>query len=279
MKNLIKTFEIKNEKTKNSLQEIISSLLVGSLLFFSIYGFRVFNIFPVILNDNDYLLYQSSYFAFINSEWSFPLFSSDKFYENFSVNLFLADYIPLYSLFLKLIYSLLNIKILNPFIFWFYISTILMYYFSFKIFSLSDKFTFIKKHLAALLVTSLPLMPFKYLYHSGEGAHFMLLIGIYFYFMSKKNIKYLNYFSFLAALSLWIHFYIFTMISGILFISILRSRFTQPTVFNSLAIYFVTSLFIFFLTFGSIDAFLFSLSNNIASSFNPRWSSEFNSFL
>ena len=42
MKNLLKTFEIKNEKTKISLQEIVWSLLISSILFFCIYGFKVF---------------------------------------------------------------------------------------------------------------------------------------------------------------------------------------------------------------------------------------------
>ena len=49
------------------IYELLSIFLIGSFLFFLIYGFNAFKIFPQPFNDNDYLLYQASYYAFINS--------------------------------------------------------------------------------------------------------------------------------------------------------------------------------------------------------------------
>lgn len=265
-------------KENESFYKYIIIFLTGTFLFFLLYGFKAFIIFPQPFNDNDYLLYQASYYAFINSGFDLPIFYTDKLFIDKEINLIFGDYIPIYSLSLKLINNIFSIKILDPFMFWIYLNTLLFFYFSFKIFSLSNKISFYECILGAAIITTLPLSPYKFLYHSGESSHFVLVAGIYFYFKSKENTNYLYYLAFLTSLTLWIHFYLFAILCGLLFISVLKYKYRFKIVFKTSITFLIFSIVIFYLSFESITSFLNSLESEIITPFNPRWSAEFNSF-
>lgn len=273
IKNIIKKF-----KENENFHKFIIIFLTGTFLFFLIYGFEAFKIFPQPFNDNDYLLYQASYYAFINSGFDLPIFYTDKLFIEREANLIFGDYIPIYSLSLKLINNIFGIKILDPFMFWIYLNTLLFFYFSFKIFSLSSKLSFYECILGAAIISTLPLSPYKFLFHSGESSHFVLSAGIYFYFKSKENTNYLYFLAILTSLTLWIHFYLFAILCGILFISVFTHINKFHIIFKTSFIFLIFSLVIFYLSFQSINSFLNSLESEIVTSFNPRWSAEFNSF-
>ena len=271
--NKLKLFNI-NKK----FYELLSVFLIGSFLFCLIYGFNAFKIFPQPFNDNDYLLYQASYYAFINSEFEFPIFYSDKLFVDKEINLIFGDYIPIYSLILKFLVKGFNIVILNPFMFWIYLNTLLTFYFSYKIFSLSSRLNVYENFLGATIISTLPLSPFKFLYHSGESTHFLIIAGIYLYLKSKQNVKYLYYLAVVTSLSLWVHLYLFAILSGILFVTSLKYIKLIKVILKTSSIFLVISSIIFYLSFESINLFMKNLENEIVTKFNPRWSAEFNSF-
>jgi len=273
-----KKLNIKKFKEYENFYKFIIIFSIGTFLFFLIYGFEAFKIFPQPFNDNDYLLYQGSYYAFINSSFDIPVFYTDKLFIDKETNLIFGDYIPIYSLSLKLINNIFSIKILDPFMFWIYLNTLLFFYFSFKIFSLSSKLLFYECILGAAIISTLPLSPYKFLYHSGESSHFVIVAGIYFYCKTKENTNYLYYLAILTSLTLWIHFYLFAILCGVLFISVLKYIFNFKIVIKTSLSFLIFSLVIFYLSFESITSFLSSLETEIITPFNPRWSAEFNSF-
>ena len=271
-------------KNKNTLKKylqnrlFIFSIVFGYFIYFIIYRFGSGGSFPSAFNDNDYLLYQVSYFSFLKSEWNIPLFLTDRLFVNRSVNLYLADYIPLYSLILKTIYTFFNLKITNPFLFWILLNTILMFYFSLKIFNLNPYFSIYQSYLGAIIISTLTLSPFKFLYHPGEASHWIIIAAIYFFIKSKNNTNYINYLTVFTGITLWIHFYLFTMILGILIISyLINISKIKKILFSFLLLVSLISI-IFFLTFGNFETFISTLNTDISSDFNPGWSSEFNSF-
>lgn len=265
-------------KQNNKLKEILLVFLIGSMLFFLIYGINAFKIFPQPFNDNDYLLYQASYYAFIDSDFNFPIFNSDKLFVNQEINLIFADYIPIYSLLLKILNKTFNLFVLNPFMIWIYLNIILIFYFSYKIFSLSRKLNFYDLILGSTIMATLPLSPFKFLYHSGEGSHFVIIASIYLYFKSRENQNYLYYLAILTSLSLWIHLYLFAILFGIFFISLFNYFKNIKVLLSTSLIFTILTSTIFFLSFQSINLFLDSLKNNVLTQYNPRWGAEFNSF-
>ena len=258
------------------LSIIIISTISGSILFFFIYGFNFLYIEPLTFYDYDYLAYRSSFYAFANSDWTLPLFNSNKFFSDRSINLYLADYIPIYTIILKG----LNISFLNenPFKIWIFISSIFTFYFSFNIFNQSKNINNFHKIIGSIILTTLPLSPLKYVFHSGEGAHWLILMGIFLYIKSIQNKNFLYLFSLLTAITLWVHFYIFSMLISIWLLSLLRNFKYLKTIIFSFSLTFLIITCLFLLSFGSLSNFTSILENEIMSEYNPAWSAETNSF-
>ena len=269
----------KNNLLKNSIyKEILITIFFGSLAFFFIFGFEIFNSFPNAFNQGDYLAYQTSYFAYLNSKLTFPIFYSNMFFENQFINLYLADFIPLYLLFLKFLNSAFNVYLINPFTIWIYLNTLLIFYFSYKIFLLTSKLKAYQNILGAFLIAILPLSPMKILNHLGEGSHWVIVCGIYLYFKVENKNKYIYLFSIFSGLMLWIHFYLFTFVSALWACAVLSKKLNLYQLIFSCLIFITIFTSIFLLTFGSIENFIFSVDNGIKSTFNPNWSAESNSF-
>ena len=70
------------QKQKKFVREILYLISLSFLAFFLIYGFDIFSIFPIAFNSGDYIGYQSSYYAFLDSVWQFPLFNSTNFFND-----------------------------------------------------------------------------------------------------------------------------------------------------------------------------------------------------
>lgn len=274
-KNLdfIKPKFLKNTFILNSL----ISIFIGSFSFIFIYGTKAFTIFPKAFNDNDYLIYQASYYVFRGQQWNFPIFNSNKLFLQKEVNLILADYIPIYSIFLKFLENTLNIQFKNFLIFWIYLSTIFMFYISYKLFLHLD-LSKTESTIGAFVISYLPASHFKFLYHSGEGSHFLIILGIYLYLKSKHKTRYIYQLGIITGLSLWVHFYIFTFLFGIYFIALINYKKKKLVILKTVSIFTIIASTIFILSFGSINSFKYIVENNISSEFNPRWSAEFNSF-
>lgn len=270
---------IRNNLLKNSLyKELSISIFFGSLSFFFVFGFEIFNSFPNAFNNGDYLAYQTSYFGYLNSNLTFPIFYSDMFFENQTINLYLADFIPLYLILLKFIYLAFNIYLINPFTIWIYLNTVLIFFFSYKIFLLSNELKHYQKILGALLISILPLSPMKILVHLGEGSHWVIICAIYLYFKVENKNKYIYLFSIFSGLILWVHFYLFTFVSTIWVCALFSKKLNLNKIIISCLIFITICTSIFLLTFGSIESFTYSIDNGIKSSFNQNWSAESNSF-
>lgn len=269
----------KNNLLKHNLyKEILISLFFGSLSFLFIFGFEIFNSFPNAFNNGDYLAYQTSYFGYLNSNLTFPIFYSDMFFENQYINLYLADFIPLYLILLKFINLAFNIYLINPFTIWIYLNTVLIFFFSYKIFLLSIEIKHYQKILGAFIISTLPLSPMKILVHLGEGSHWVIVCGIYLYFKVENKNKYIYLFSIFSGLILWVHFYLFTFVSTIWVCALLSKKLNLNQFIKSCLIFITICTTIFLLTFGSIESFAYSIDNGIKSPFNPNWSAESNSF-
>ena len=270
--------KIKNHK--KVAVEIFFSIFLGTTAFLFVYGVEAFNIFPLAFNHADYIMYQSSYYAFLESDWQYPVFNSNNFFVDKEINLYLFDYIPLYSILLKFINTVFNYQFENPFTVWVLINTLLTFFFSFKILTLNRKLNLYYGLVGAFCISTLPLAPHKIQYHGGEGSHWILIAGIYFYLQSKEKVEYLYIFSLFAALSLWIHFYLFTIVCGIWSAAVLENiiKNRNKKILLSIILFLIIFTLIFFLSFGSYQNFFDTLNNVRSSNFNPDWSSEFNSF-
>ena len=266
------------QKKKKFVREILYLISLSFLAFFLIYGFDIFSIFPIAFNNGDYIGYQSSYYAFLDSVWQFPLFNSTNFFIDREINLFLADYVPVYAITLKILDNFFNLRFENPFIIWLFLNCLLTFIFSFKILTLNKKLDIKYGLVGGFFISTLPLAPFKIQHHAGEGSHWVLLAGIYFYLQTRKNSKFLVYFSLFTAFILWIHFYLFSIVFAIWIISVLQNYKENKNTYFSIVLFLSIFLIIFLLSFGSYQDFINVLGNDIASEFNPAWSAEFNSF-
>ncbi len=266
------------KKQSKFVSEILFTISLSFLAFFLVYGFDIFSIFPVAFNSGDYIGYQSSYYSFLDSSWQFPLFNSTSFFIDREINLYLADYIPIYSLALKILDNFFKIRFENPFTIWLFLNCFLTFIYSFKILTLNKKLDIKYGLVGGFLISTLPLAPFKIQYHAGEGSHWVLLAGIYLYLKTRKNTKYLVHFSIFTAITLWIHFYLFSIVFAIWIVSIFQNYKKNKNIYLSIFLFIFLFLIIFLLSFGSYQDFKDVLNNDISTAYNPAWSAELNSF-
>ena len=160
-------------------------------------------------------MFHAGYLSYINDGWNFPLTVTNNLFPGSNFSIIFMDSIPIYSLFLKIIYSTFGVKVFNPFPIWYLICFMLFAFYAGKILSIKIKNNYIFG-ISLILLVNTPLMINRMVWHSALAAHWLILVSIYYYIINKENdFKSLGIFAFFTGFSIFIHPYIFTMITSI----------------------------------------------------------------
>jgi len=252
------------------------SLIIGVSTYFFIFGLDFFFSKTTFFLNKDHPVFLTGYLSFINDNWYFPLGVTKNIWPEYNFSIVWSDSIPIYSILLKLIYTIFGIKLSNPFPFWYFICYLLFAYFVGKIIQLktSDLSTYI---FSTLLVVNTPLMLNRMIHHSALSAHWLIVSTIYFYILNKENDnKNLIKFAVNIGLSIYIHPYIFTIVFPIYFVAMLSVYFKNG--FSKIKNSLITFIFILtFYFFGILSLVDFKSSSYRASDFF-KYRAEFNSF-
>ena len=240
--------------TKNKLLLNLTSLSIGFLTYIFIFGPDFLLGKTTFFYNFDHPLFLTGYLAFINDTWHFPLAVTDNIYPNNNFSIVWTDSIPIFSIILKIIYSLVGIKLINPFPLWYLLCFILLSFYIGKILQLKiDNYFFYI--LGITLLTNTPLMVNRMIFHSALSAHWLVVAGIYYYLLNRQNkYNHLNSHAVNTGLSLFIHPYIFTIVFPIYFVSLVNGFYKKnfQNIFRSILIF--SSLIVFY-TFGFLTNF------------------------
>ncbi len=259
----------------NSKNYIFIAFVSSIVACFSIFTLEFFTNMTGFFYFADHIFDMTSYKAFMNSSWQFPLSEVDNIYPQKDFSIILLNFIPAYLLPLKLIKSISGIYFINPFPFWYIICFFLSAVFTGKIlvaFKIKNPIVFF---LSIFLVITNPLMINRMVYHIALSSHWIIIGCLYYYLLTEKNdSKNFIKFSILTGLSLFVQPYITFMLSvflGFLFIKLIYTKNTKNAL-KGLATYLliIVSYFVFIYS-------PFKYVNN-ADSYRGRWSAEFNSF-
>jgi len=236
-------------KTKNLLNLV--SLTIGTATFLYIFGYDFLISKTTFFYHFDHPLFLTGYLAFINDSWHFPLAVTDNIYPSSNFSIVWTDSIPIFSIFLKLIYSIFGFKLSNPFPLWYFICYVLLAFFIGKIIQLRTNNIAVYAISVVLLINT-PLMINRMIFHSALSAHWLIVASVYFYILNKENgYTHLNKHALNTGISLYIHPYIFTIVFPVFFVSIIygflkrgfRKVKTSLIIFSSLvAVYFFAIL-------------------------------------
>ena len=240
--------------TKNKLLLNLASISIGFLTYIFIFGSDFLLSKTTFFYNFDHPLFLTGYLAFINDTWHFPLAVTDNIYPNDNFSIVWTDSIPIFSIILKIVYTLVGIKLVNPFPLWYLLCFLLFSFYIGKILQLktNNYFFYI---LGTILLTNTPLMVNRMIFHSALSAHWLVVAGLYYYLLNQQNhYKYLNRHAVNTGISLFIHPYIFTIVLPIYFVSLINAL--AKKVFNSIfrSILVFGSLIVFY-TFGILTNF------------------------
>ena len=266
--------KIKNMKLKNNLYRNIYSLFIGFLTYLYIFGNNFLFSNTSFFYTKDHPMFHAGYLSYINDGWNFPLTVTNNLFPGSNFSIIFMDSIPIYSLFLKIIYSTFGVKVFNPFPIWYLICFMLFAFYAGKILSIKVKNNYIFG-ISLILLVNTPLMINRMVWHSALAAHWLILVSIYYYIINKENdFKSLGIFAFFTGFSIFIHPYIFTMITSIyiivLSLAFLRKKYKEAI--SSIGL-FAFLLVIYFLIFLSAD----NGSVYPGTDYN-KYGAEFNSF-
>ena len=99
-------------KTKN-LSNLVS-LAIGTVTSLYIFGYDFLISKTTFFYHFDHTVPLTGYLAFINDSWRFPLAVTNNIYPGSNFSIVWTDSIPIFSIFLKLIYSIFGFKLSNP---------------------------------------------------------------------------------------------------------------------------------------------------------------------
>jgi len=252
----------------------IFSVFVGFITYLHIFGINFLFSKTSFFFTEDHPMFLAGYLSFINDSWKFPLTVTNNIFLGSGISIIFMDSIPLFSILLKSIYSLFGYKIFNPFPLWYLICYVLFAYFAGKILNLKIKNNFIFVASLLMLINT-PLMINRMVWHSALSAHWIILSSIYFYLINKKNdFESLNIFAFVCGLSIFIHIYIFTMITSIYLLTLVLAFLQKKLkeIFYSLIVFVLILIFYFFIFFTTGDGFLLITKDFF------KYGTEFNSF-
>ena len=123
----------------------------------------------------DHIFDMTSYKAFMNSSWQFPLSEADNIYPQKNFSIILLNFIPAYLLPLKIIKSIFGIYIINPFLFWYIICFVLGAILQEKYLLLLRLKNPIVFFLSIFLVITNPLMINRMVYHIALSSHWIII--------------------------------------------------------------------------------------------------------
>ena len=250
------------------------SISIGVVTFIYIFGYDFLVSRTTFFYNFDHSAFLTGYLAFINDSWSFPLGVTNNIYPGKNFSIVWTDSIPIYSIFLKIIYNLTGFKLINPLPIWYFICYVLFSYYLGKVLQLriKNRLTYL---LGIILLVNTPLMVNRMIFHSALSAHWLIVASIYFYLLNKDS----NYNSMLkhslnTALSIYIHPYIFTIIFPIYFVSLFQFLKKQGifNVIRSTIPFTISVLFYFFGILSDIGTARFIRADYI------KYRAEFNSF-
>ena len=206
-------------KTKNLFNLI--SLTIGTVTSLYIFGYDFLISKTTFFYHFDHTVPLTGYLAFINDSWHFPLAVTDNIYPGSNFSIVWTDSIPIFSIFLKLIYSIFGFKLSNPLSLWYFICYILLAFFVGKIIQLRTN-NVIVYSISIVLLINTPLMINRMINHAALSAHWLIVASVYFYILNKENeYTHLNKHALNTGISLYVHPYIFTIIFPVFFVSII----------------------------------------------------------
>ena len=255
--------------------DIVKSIFYGTSSFFTIFSIRFFQGKTDFFYQADSLFELASYHAFMNSEFNFPLFNTEKIFPNQDFSLIWLSSTEVYFFFLKIFKSIFNIYTFNPFPLYYYLNFLIFSYVIQKIvFELKIRnFLFVSIFHYMILLN--PVFINRIVFHLGLITHWIIFIVIYFSIkVSRGNYTKLNNLASASGFSIYLHPYLAFMCSIIFFfysIFVLLRKKTN---------YLISAFLIYISIIASY--FLLILPPSLLAggndSYRGAWSAEFNSF-
>jgi hypothetical protein len=255
--------------------DIVKSIFYGTSSFFTIFSIRFFQGKTDFFYQADSLFELASYHAFMNSEFNFPLFNTEKIFPNQDFSLIWLSSTEVYFFFLKIFKSIFNIYTFNPFPLYYYLNFLIFSYVIQKIvFELKIKnFLFVSIFHYMILLN--PVFINRIVFHLGLITHWIIFIVIYFSIkVSRGNYTKLNNLALASGFSIYLHPYLAFMCSIIFFFYFIFVLLRKKT--N----YLISAFLIYISIIASY--FLLILPPSLLAggndSYRGAWSAEFNSF-
>ena len=255
--------------------DILKSIFYGTSSFFAIFSIQFFQGKTRFFYQGDSLFELAAYHAFMNSEFNFPLFNSEKIFPNQDFSLIWLSSTEVYFFFLKILKSFFNVYFFNPFPFYYYLNFLIFSYVIQKLLlELKIKNIFYVSIFQYMILLN-PVFINRIVFHLGLITHWIIFMVLYFSIkISRENYKKLNNLAFTSGFSIYFHPYITFMCSIIFFFYFIFVLIKKKTK------YLISSSIIYLFTIASY--FILILPPNLLrggnDSYRGAWSAEFNSF-
>jgi hypothetical protein len=231
---------IKRNNISPKLFYAIVGGITGGLVFVFIYGLGTLKVTNVdwLMSHGDLPAHYIGWVFFRNDPWTFPLGITQSLGFPFGTSISFTDSIPLFALFFKLISSVLP----TPFQY-FGIWTLLSFILQGALSALIINET--TKNLAATIIAPFffclsNIMLYRVYYHSALSGQWIILAGLYLYFLNKTTKKNNYFWPLIFSLALLIHPYFLVMIS-IIFLATLLERFIQDRNYIDATVWTISS--------------------------------------
>lgn len=210
-------------QTKNtSAWKVLSSMAIGTGLFYIFYGFTVLDFtydrwLYYGYAETDNIQHYAGWLAFRNSPWDFPIGKISTLSYPVRTQVSFMDSIPIVAIVAK-IFSPVLPECFQYFGAYVLLCLILQAYAAIQIFSCFSKKKFVIV-LQALPISFAPIMLERAFRHTALASHFLVLFSLYLYFYAKR-VRHSGkewFFVLLTILSVLIHPYFLPMVMGLLF--------------------------------------------------------------
>lgn len=246
-------------KKRNKAFVFILGMLIGRIVFVTIYGTGILDVTndSLIANgyiEKDMMQHYTGWMLFRNSPWQFPLGVGQNIAYPYGSAVSYTDSIPLFAVFFKIFNNFL------PETFQYFGLFVILCFMLQGGFAalLADMFNtdLLGDCLVAAILTFSPVMIERAFRHCSLTAHFLVLAALYYYFRNKgrNDIKGLMPFFIINALAITIHPYFLPFTFGIMFAFCLEN-FILHKKFISSVMYIISSIACTLLVGYAIGAF------------------------
>ena len=168
--------------------DILKSIFYGTSSFFAIFSIQFFQGKTRFFYQGDSLFELAAYHAFMNSEFNFPLFNSEKIFPNQDFSLIWLSSTEVYFFFLKILKSFFNVYFFNPFPFYYYLNFLIFSYVIQKLLlELKIKNIFYVSIFQYMILLN-PVFINRIVFHLGLITHWIIFMVLYFSIkISREN--------------------------------------------------------------------------------------------